>query len=140
MYFFIISKLRCLELQQNFPLVKFFNLISCNKGLKANISCFFLVFFVFSPIKLECSRIRKTALFLTPHRLRKYQKSVYTELHEWSENVKCWKSPIFEGKLAIVSFFQLWVKWKQSVCSITLPYSSIYFLQLVSTIFCSGDI
>ena len=31
---------------------------------------FFLVFFLFNPPRLECSRIRKTALFLMSHRLK----------------------------------------------------------------------
>ena len=39
---------------------------------------------------------------------------------------KCWKLPIFKGKLW--GFFSvIWVKWKHSVCSITLPYSSTFY-------------
>ena len=63
-----------LELQKIFVIVRFFNQISCNKGLKAKISCFFLVFFLFQPpLRLECSRIRKIASFLMSHRLKKYK-------------------------------------------------------------------
>ena len=53
-----------LELQKIFLLVRFFNRISCNKGLKAKISRFFTCFFCLTPLGLECSRSRKTALFL----------------------------------------------------------------------------
>ena len=62
-----------LELQKIFLIVRFFNQISCNKGLKTKISCFFLCFFLFSYLRLEYSRIRKTASFLTSHRPKKYR-------------------------------------------------------------------
>ena len=39
---------------------------------------------------------------------------------------KCWKSLIFEGKLRVF-LSVIWVKWKQSVCSITLPCSSTFY-------------
>ena len=101
-----------LELQKIFLLVRFFNQISCNKGLKAKISCF-LCFFCLTPLGLECSRSRKTASFLMSHRLKKYKN-----LHPRSF------TSIFEGKLQVLSV--IWVKWKWSVCSITLLYSSTF--------------
>ena len=53
---------------------RFFNWISCNKCLKAKISFFsFLRFFSLTPLRLECSRIRKIASFLTSHKLKKYK-------------------------------------------------------------------
>ena len=106
-----------LELQKIFLLVKFFNQISCNKSSKATISCFFLCFFCLTPLRLKCSRSRKTTSFLTtsymhvscklpycmsgvttPFPLKDHfisdvtwaeeiQKSGSTELHEWSENM-----------------------------------------------------
>ena len=72
MYFFYF-KAEMLGLQKTFLLVRFFNWISCNKGLKAKISRFFTCFFRLTPLGLECSRSRKTASFLTSHRLEKYK-------------------------------------------------------------------
>ena len=62
-----------LELQKNFLLVNVFNQISCNKCLKAKVSCFFVCFFCLAPLGLESSSSRKTASFLTSHRLKKYK-------------------------------------------------------------------
>ena len=62
-----------LVLQKTFLLVGFFNWISCNKGSKAKISCFFVCFFCLTPLRLECSRSRKMASFLTSQRLKKYR-------------------------------------------------------------------
>ena len=76
-----------LGLQKIFLLVRFFNQISCNKGLKAKISRFLKCFFCLTPLELECSRSRKTASFLMSYRLKKIQKSATTEPHEQSENV-----------------------------------------------------
>ena len=97
MFFFYFKEM--LELLKIFLLVRFSNQISCNKGLKAKISCFFL-FFLFHP-RLECSRIRETALFLTSCRLKKFKN-----LHPWSfmneqKCGKCWKSLLSEGKLQV---------------------------------------
>ena len=70
-----------LELQKIFLIVRF-HWISCNKGLKTNFFC------LTPPIpRLECSRIRKTALFQTSNRLKKYKKSACMKLRKWSENV-----------------------------------------------------
>ena len=52
--------------------LRFFNQIHCNKGLKAEISWFFSCFFCLTPLRPECSRIRKTP-FLRSHRLKKYK-------------------------------------------------------------------
>ena len=45
-----------LELQKIFLLVRFFNRISCNKGLKAKISRFFMCFFCLTPLRLDWLR------------------------------------------------------------------------------------
>ena len=42
------------------------------KGWKAKISCFCSCF-LFNPMRLECLRIRKAALFFPSHRLKKYR-------------------------------------------------------------------
>ena len=105
-----------MELQKIFLLLRFFNQISCNKGLKAKISCFCICFLCLTPPlpRPKCSRIRKTASFLTSHRLRKNKnqhpwsftngaKSVvnverhqflrkianFYQLSEWNENIAC---------------------------------------------------
>ena len=44
-----------------------------NKSLKVKIPCFFLCFFCLTPLRLECSRSRKTASFLMSNRLKKYK-------------------------------------------------------------------
>ena len=48
MYFFYF-KAYMLELQKIFLIVRFFNQISCNNGLKTKISCFLCVFFCLTP-------------------------------------------------------------------------------------------
>ena len=77
-----------LELQKIFLLVKFFNQISCNKSLKAKISLFFSCFFCLTHLWLECSRRRKTALFLTPHRMKKYKN---LDPRSFTNGVKTWE-------------------------------------------------
>ena len=64
---FFLFQAKMLELHKIFLIDRFFNRISCNKGLKGKISCFFLVFFLFNPLRLESPRIRKTTLFLMSH-------------------------------------------------------------------------
>ena len=75
-----------LQLQKIFLLVRFFNRISCNKGLKAKILRFFTCFFCLTSLRLECSRSRKTASFLMSQ-AEEIQKSASTELRELRENV-----------------------------------------------------
>ena len=89
-----------LELEKIFLLVRFFSRISCSKGLKVKISCFFLYFFCLTPLRLEYFRIRKIASFLTLHRLKKYKNICVHRASrmEWKRG-KCWKLLIFEGKL-----------------------------------------
>ena len=78
-------------------------------------------------LRLKCSRSRKTASFLMSHRLKKYIQSASTELHEWSENEvnvasKCWKSPIFEGKL------QVFISYLNEMKIVNMFYNSSLFL------------
>ena len=58
---FFYFKSGMFELQKIFLLIRFFNWISCNKGLKAKILRFYKCFFCLNPWGLECSRSRKTA-------------------------------------------------------------------------------
>ena len=62
-----------LGLQKIFLLVSFFIQMSCNMGLKVEIPWFFMCFFSLTPLRLEYSRGRKTASFLTSPRLKKYK-------------------------------------------------------------------
>ena len=73
---------------------RFFNWISCNKNLKATISCFFLCFFCLIPLGLECSRIRKTASFPIQGFIQAVLlMSIFWTKIEFSNVVKCsWAS------------------------------------------------
>ena len=123
MYLFYFKAL-ILELQNIFLIVRYFNLISCSKSLKAKILCFFCFFFLFCPLRLEFSRIRKTTSFLTSNKL-KIDKSASTDLHGLRENVVNVENSQFLRRNG--SFFSVsWVKWNQSVYSITLPCSRIF--------------
>ena len=81
---------------------------------------FFLMFFQLNFLRLEWSRIRKTALFLMSHRLKKYKN-----LHPWSftngaEIGKCWKSPMFEGKLGV------FISYLNQMKTVSMFYNSSY--------------
>ena len=79
---------------------------------------FFLMSFLFHPLWLECSRIRKTASCLTLHRHR-IQKSASMEPHKWSENVvNCLKLSIFEGKL------QVFMSYLSEMKTVSMFYNS----------------
>ena len=54
------------------------------------------------------------------------QKSASRELHEWSENVVNVKNRQLM-KEDCQFFSVIWVKWKQSVCCITLLYFSTFY-------------
>ena len=118
---FFYFKALILELQNIFLLVKFFNWISCNKSLNAKISCFSLCFFCLIPLGLECSRSRKTVLFLMSHRLKKNKN---LDPQSFTNGAKTWymlKTANFWRYIA--SFFSvIWLRWKQSVCPITVLF------------------
>ena len=92
--YFFYFKASMLELQKSFLLAKFFNQISCNKGSKAKISCFFLCFSVYPlppppfHLGLESWSSRKTASFLASHRLKKY-KNLHPQ--RFANGTKTWK-------------------------------------------------
>ena len=86
---------------------------------------FLLFFFLLCPLRLEFSRIRKTTSFLTSNKL-KIDKSASTDLHGLRENVVNVENSQFLRRNG--SFFSVsWVKWNQSVYSITLPCSRIFY-------------
>ena len=106
-----------LELQKIFLLVRFLNQISCNKGSKAKISCFFTCLSCLTPLGLESSKSRKTASFLTSHGLKKYKN-----LHPRSctNGAKTWQMlKIADFWRKIASFYQL-PEWNEN----SLLYSS----------------
>ena len=75
MYFFYF-KAQMLEFQKIFLLVRFFNWISCNKGLKAK-----------RPPEAGMFQKQKDRFIPDITQAEEIQKSTSTELHEWSENV-----------------------------------------------------
>ena len=137
MYFFCF-KAQMLELQIIILLVRFFNRISCNKGLKAKISRFFRCFFLFNPLEAGMFQKQKDRFVPDITLTQEIQKSASVELHKWSksmvnvENCKFLKENCkffisYPSEMKIVSMF----------CNSSLFQ---HFLQLISTIFCSGDI
>ena len=120
-------------LQKSFLLVKFFNQISCNKGLKAKISCFFSCFFCLIPLGLESSSSRKTALLCSWHHIgwRNTKICIHgASQMEWKHG-KCWKLQLFEGKLWVfisyltemktVSMFAHQLKTGKWLCHFQVP-------------------
>ena len=95
MYFFLFQSL--VRASENLSASWFFYQISCNKGLKAKISCFFM-FFCLTPLGLECSRGRP--LHSWRHIAWRNRKiCIYKASRMEGKRGKCWKSSIFEGKL-----------------------------------------
>ena len=84
---FFCFKAQMLELHKSFLLVKFFNQISCNKGLKAKLLCFFSCFFLFNPPEAGKFKLQKDHFVLDVTQAEEIQKSTSTELHECTENV-----------------------------------------------------
>ena len=103
-----------LEFLKSFLLVKFFNQISCNKGLKATISWFFLVFFLFNAPGAGKFKLQKDCFVLDITKAEEIQKSASTELHEWSENVVNVENCNFL-KVNCGFLLVFLVKWKQYV-------------------------
>ena len=86
---------------------------------------FFLVFFLSTPP--EAGMFSNQDNFVPDvTKAEQIQKSASTELHEWSENVVNVENRQFlKGNCEFFSV--IWVKWKHSVCSVTLPYSSTFY-------------
>ena len=73
---------------------------------------------------MECTRIRKTMLFLTSHDQRNTKICIHRALQIKQKPVKCWKLPFFEDKLQV---FVSYLSEMKIVCSITLPCSSTFY-------------
>ena len=112
-----------LQLQKTSLLVKFFNQISCYKDLKAKISCFFLVFFLFNPPAAGKAKLQKGHFVFDVTQAEEIQKSASTELQKWSENVVNVENCIFffEGKL------QLFISYLSEMKTVSMFYNSSLF-------------
>ena len=120
-----------LELQEIFLLVRFFNQISCNKGLKAKILCFFL-FFLFNPPETGMFQNQKEHFICDITQAEEIQKSASTEFHKWSKNMVNVENRQFEKGNCV--FFSYLSEMK----TVSMFYNSslfYYFLYFVSTIF-----
>ena len=84
---FTLEIIQTSELQKIFLLVRFFNRISCKKGLKAKILCFFLCFFLFNPPETGMFQNQKDRFIPDITQAEEIQKSASIELRKWSENV-----------------------------------------------------
>ena len=128
-----------LELQQILLLVKFFNQISCNKSLKGRISYFSCVFFCLPPCPPPPPPPPQGWNVLAAERsFHSWHHTGWRNTKIWihrasqieQKHGKCWKLPIFE--LNCMFFSVIWMKWKQSASSITLPYSSTFYTLFLS--------
>ena len=101
MYFFYFKALM-LECQKIFLVVIFFNWICCNKSLKAKISCFFSCFFLFNP-PWGWSVIESERALPSWRHIGWRNTKICIHEASWMERKrgKCWKLPIFEGKLRL---------------------------------------
>ena len=113
-----------LELQKIFLPVRFFNQISCNKGLKAKISHFLMCFFCLTPWSWNVLGAER--LLRSWHHIgwRNTKICIHGASRMERKRGKCWKSPIFEGKLRV---FISYLSEMKIVCSITLLYSSTFY-------------
>ena len=102
-----------------FLIARFFNWISCNKGLKVKLLMFF---FLFKLLRMECSRIRKTASFLTSHnKLNKYKIYIHGAWQMEPKCGNCWKLQLFEGKLLV------FISYLSEMKTVSMFYNSSLF-------------
>ena len=123
-------------LHKIFLLVTFSNRISCNKGLKAKISRFFM-FFCVNPWGWNVLGAERPLRSWHHIGWRNTKICIHKASEMEQKRGKCWKSPIFEGKLRV------FISCLSKMRIVSMFYNSslfYHFLQLVSTIFCSGDI
>ena len=110
--------------------VRFCNWISFNKGLKAKIACFFLCFLCLPPFPppwdwnvLESERLPCSWFHIG-------QRNTKICIHRASEmdwkHVKCWKSPIFEGKLRVFISYPSEMKTVSMFCNSSLFCAEIW--------------
>ena len=136
MYYFLFQSLD-VRAQKIFLLLRFFNWISCNKGLKAKISRFY-VFFLFNPPAAGMFQKQKDCFVPDVTQAEKIKKiCIHGASRMERKRGKYRKSPIFEGKL------RGFISYLSEMKMVSMFYNSSllqHFLQLVSTIFCSGNI
>ena len=120
MYFFF--KAQMLALQKIFLIVRFFNWIACNKGLKLKISCFSHVFFLFNPLPWDWNVLESERLLCSWHHLSWRNTKICILRASWMERKrgKCWKSPIFEGKLRVFVSYLSEMKTVSMFCNSSL--------------------
>ena len=102
-----------LELQIIFLLVRFFNRISCNKGLKDKSSCFFTCFFRLTPTEAGMFQNQKDRFVPDVTQAEEYKNMVNVENCQFL-NESC-------------EFFISYLSEMKIVCSITLLYSSTFY-------------
>ena len=114
-----------LGLQKIFLLVRFFNWISCNKDLKAKISCFLRVFSVYPPWGWNVLGAERP--LCSWHHIGWRNTKICTHGASRMERKpgKCWKLPIFEGKLRVI------ISYLSKMRIVSMFYNSS--LQLIST-------
>ena len=118
-----------LELQKIFLLVRFFNQFSCNKGLKAKISHFFTCFFCLTPSGWNVLEAERPLRSWRHIGWRNTKICIHGASRMERKRGKCWKLPIFEGKLRV---FISYLSEMKIVCSITLLYSSTFYSLFLS--------
>ena len=79
--------------------------------------------FCLTSLRLERSRSRKIASFLTSHRLKRYKICINGASWIKRKRGKCWISQIFEGKLWVFIYSLSEMK----IWSVTPLYSSPYY-------------
>ena len=120
MYLFYF-KAEMLEPQKMFLIVRFFNQISCNEGLKAKISWFFLCFFCLIPWGwniLESERALRSW-----HHIgwRNTKVCIHGASQMERKRGKCWKFLILEGKL------QVFLSYLSETKTVSVFYNSSFF-------------
>ena len=113
-----------LEVQKIFLIVRCFNRTFCNKGLKTKNSCFFSCFFSLTSWgwnNLESERPLCSWCHID-------WRNTKTCIHgaSWMERkqVNVENRQFLKERWEFLSV--IWIKWKQSVCSITLPILALF--------------
>ena len=115
-------------------LVRFFNRISWNKGLKARIT-FFTCFSCLTPWGwnvLEAERLLRSWCHMG---WRNTKICIHGASQMKQKHGKCWKLPIFEGNLRV---FISYLNEMKIVCSITLLYSDTFYSLFLQDCYSQG--
>ena len=82
---------------------------------------FFLFFSCLNPPGAWKFKLQKDCFVLDVTQAEEIQKSAISELQEWSENGKCWKSQIFKGKLRV------FISYLREMETVSMFYNSSLF-------------